>query len=162
MRNRLRGRVGVAQLASVAVVGVGLGLILGFMFMSVVDTVRHEALCTCNDKLSIDMLGWLQLLQHRAGYPVQDRQLPGSEPSMPGKQQCITTCIQQPLLLESAMHVAEAAGAVTDDFGVQASDKDLTKSNSTTNGAFPRSGSTIHTLCTSNGSPYLNYQTRIM
>lgn len=44
MRNRLRGRVGVAQLASLAVVGVGLGLILGCMFMSVVDTVSHEAI----------------------------------------------------------------------------------------------------------------------
>ena len=44
MRNRLRGRVGVAQLTSIAVVGVGLGLILGFMFMSVVDTVSDEAL----------------------------------------------------------------------------------------------------------------------
>ena len=27
---------------------------------------------------------------------------------------------------------------------------------------FPSSGITIHTLCTSNGSPYLNFQTRIM
>ena len=48
MRNRLPGRVGVgvAQLTSVAVVGVGLGLILGFMFMSVVDNVSHnESMC---------------------------------------------------------------------------------------------------------------------
>ena len=29
-------------------------------------------------------------------------------------------------------------------------------------GQWPVSGDTIHTLCTSNGSPYLNYQTRIM
>ena len=57
MRNRLRGRVGVVQLAALAVVGVGLGLILGFMFMSVVDTVSHEALCIFSDKLCIDMLG---------------------------------------------------------------------------------------------------------
>ena len=33
---------------------------------------------------------------------------------------------------------------------------------STSAGQWPVSGDTIHTLCTSNGSPYLNYQTRIM
>ena len=27
---------------------------------------------------------------------------------------------------------------------------------------YPAKGTTIHTLCTSNGSPYLNFQTRIM
>ena len=27
---------------------------------------------------------------------------------------------------------------------------------------FPTKGNTIHTLCTSNGSPYLNFQNRIM
>ena len=27
---------------------------------------------------------------------------------------------------------------------------------------YPTTGTTIHTLCTSNGSPYLNFQTRIM
>lgn len=27
---------------------------------------------------------------------------------------------------------------------------------------FPTKGDTIHTLCTSNGSPYLNFQNRIM
>ena len=27
---------------------------------------------------------------------------------------------------------------------------------------WPRTGRTIHTVCTSNGSPYLNFQTRIM
>ena len=57
MRNRLRGRVGVVQLAALAVVGVGLGLMLGFMFMSVVDTVSHQALCISSDKLCLDMLG---------------------------------------------------------------------------------------------------------
>lgn len=62
-----------------------------------------------------------------------------------------------------AMVVAEASGTDADKFSVQASDKDMTiKSNSDSNGASPLSGTTIHTLCTSNGSPYLNYQTRIM
>lgn len=28
--------------------------------------------------------------------------------------------------------------------------------------ASPTKGDTIHTLCTSNGSPYLNFQNRIM
>ena len=27
---------------------------------------------------------------------------------------------------------------------------------------WPKTGRTIHTVCTSNGSPYLNFQTRIM
>ncbi|KAL3161193.1 hypothetical protein ABBQ38_009560 [Trebouxia sp. C0009 RCD-2024] len=113
MRARLHVRhLGVAQLTTLAVVGVGLGLIAGFMFMSVVDTV----------------------LQRRAGYPVQDRQLPGSEFSL-----------------------TEASDA--DKFGVTATNAGLAIAS---NGAYPHSGSSIHTLCTSNGSPYLNYQTRIM
>ena len=65
--------------------------------------------------------------------------------------------------INSAVHVAEASGTGADKFSVQASDKDtVIKSDSGTNGVFPLSGGTIHTLCTSNGSPYLNYQTRIM
>ena len=35
-------------------------------------------------------------------------------------------------------------------------------SNSSLSATSATSGRTIHTLCTSNGSPYLNYQTRIM
>lgn len=114
MRNRLRSRVGVAQLTSLAVVGVGIGLIAGFMFMSLVDTV----------------------LQHRAGYPVQDRELPGS--------------------------LSGDFNALTDKGSVQATDKTLARTNSTSSTASSASSSAIHTLCTSNGSPYLNYQTRIM
>lgn len=61
MRNRLRGRVGAVQLTSLAVVGVGLGLMLGFMFMSVIDTVSHDALSrnwpSLSDKLNIHMSG---------------------------------------------------------------------------------------------------------
>lgn len=46
MRARLHVRhLGVAQLTTLAVVGVGLGLIAGFMFMSVVDTVSNHTMC---------------------------------------------------------------------------------------------------------------------
>lgn len=40
MQSRLRSRAALAPLTTVAVVGICLGLIAGFMFMSVVDTVR--------------------------------------------------------------------------------------------------------------------------
>lgn len=39
MQSRLRSRAALAQLTTVVVVGICLGLIAGFMFMSVVDTV---------------------------------------------------------------------------------------------------------------------------
>ena len=46
MRTRLHVRhLGVAQLTLLAVVGVGLGLIAGFMFMSVADTVSCDRMC---------------------------------------------------------------------------------------------------------------------
>lgn len=163
MRNRLRGRVGVAQLASLAVVGVALGLILGFMFMSVVDTVSHEALSrirpTSSDKLrhvkdECSSFSTELDIQSRIG---------SFQAACQASSSASPSAYNSLLLLESAMHVAEASDAGTDEFSLQASDKDITiKSNPDTNDAFPLSGSTIHTLCTSNGSPYLNYQTRIM
>ncbi len=39
MQSRLRSRAGLAQLTMVATIGICLGVIAGFMFMSVVDTV---------------------------------------------------------------------------------------------------------------------------
>ena len=39
MRNRLQSHTGATQLASLAVIGIGIGLIAGFMFVSVVEMV---------------------------------------------------------------------------------------------------------------------------
>lgn len=39
VQSRLRSRAGLAQLTMVGTIGICLGLIAGFMFMSVVDTV---------------------------------------------------------------------------------------------------------------------------
>ena len=55
MRNRLRSRVGVAQVTSLAVVGVGIGLIAGFMFMSLVDTVSRAFVCDSQPLLRLLM-----------------------------------------------------------------------------------------------------------
>ena len=46
MRNRLRSRdasCGTFQIASLALVGASVGLIAGFMFMSLVDTVSYAS-----------------------------------------------------------------------------------------------------------------------
>lgn len=50
--------------------------------------------------------------------------------------------------LQDASYTAEAVGAATE---LQA---DVTK--------WPATGNKVHTLCTSNGSPYTNFQNRIM
>ena len=44
----------------------------------------------------------------------------------------------------------------------RAADKAAAKGAAAKSSGSPTKGDTIHTLCTSNGSPYLNFQNRIM
>jgi len=87
MQNRLRSRAGLAQLTMVGTIGICLGLIAGFMFMSVVDTVSVTPTTLQSIKL-ISQTRFTaplsQVLEHRAGPQVQDKQLPGSTASLAG------------------------------------------------------------------------------
>lgn len=82
MQSRLRSRAGLAQLTMIGTIGICLGLIAGFMFMSVVDTVSVTPTLTTlqSTKLSQTRVTALvsQVLERRAGPQVQDKQLPGS------------------------------------------------------------------------------------
>ena len=66
-----------------------------------------------------------------------------------------------PPCITIALSFVEASDAVTDDFSIH-TDTEKTTATSTSKQQLHVSSDTIHTLCTSNGSPYLNYQTRIM
>ena len=89
MQSRLRSRAGLAQLTMVATIGICLGVIAGFMFMSVVDTVSVTPSLTTLQ--SIRLFSQIQfsaplsqVLEDRASPQVQDKQLPGSTASLTG------------------------------------------------------------------------------
>ncbi|DBA81022.1 TPA: hypothetical protein ACH3X2_007228 [Trebouxia sp. C0005] len=83
-----------------------------------------------------------QVLEHRASPRLHDKQLPGSTASLTD-QQADTTSEQLTVTADGKVLPV----ALTD---------------SSMGAASASKGRSIHTLCTSNGSPYLNYQTRIM
>lgn len=89
MQSRLRSRAGLAQLTMVGTIGICLGLIAGFMFMSVVDTVSvTPSLTTLQSIKLISQTRFTaplsQVLERRAGPQMQDKQLPGSTASLTG------------------------------------------------------------------------------
>lgn len=57
---------------------------------------------------------------------------------------------------------ADAALRTQQQAQPRASDKTAANGAAAKSSGSPTKGDTIHTLCTSNGSPYLNFQNRIM
>lgn len=212
-----RSRAGLAQLTMVGTIGICLGLIAGFMFMSVVDTVSLTLTILQSIKLISQAAPLFQVLERRAGPQVQDKQLPGSTASLTGMCQNLGWPLQrflvtlqsfllsfpairpeqlasvpartlrfvgrtvkhdQPKILPALKPVSHRK---TFDLGCQCCAEDqadatsekltakadsnvlpVALTDSSMGTASASKGRSIHTLCTSNGSPYLNYQTRIM
>ena len=88
MQSRLRSRAGLAQLTMIGTIGICLGLIAGFMFMSVVDTVSVTPTITTLQSIKLSQTPFTaplsQVLERKAGPQVQDKQLPGSTTSLTG------------------------------------------------------------------------------
>ena len=66
-------------------------------------------------------------------------------------------------VVSKAEPLSENTGGSTEALQQTTVGKDETRTERTPRAEkFPSKGTDIHTLCTSNGSPYLNFQTRIM
>ena len=114
-----------------------------------------------------------QILTTRAEFRNQDKQLPGQEADLTGMLKLLPAKSKVSALLSSTGAVLsakfESAAGTSGQIG-QALSQDAKLQNKQLPGLQKTSGfdnkftdqHSIHTLCTSNGSPYLNYQTRIM
>ena len=168
----LHARQPVTVLAMLTLAGTGLlsGLVLGYLLMGTVHTVRlNIADNTPMVPLAIPCQHCalaLKLVPARSSAPTLPRPLQvlefGSGPRRP-RAQAIRATEDAADVFAKHEHVAVHDAAATTDipkerpFSAHGDAKPFPGP-----AAWPTVGSTVHTLCTSNGSPYVNFQNRIM
>lgn len=128
-----RARTDNSKLLPFVVLGFGLGLLIGYIFLGTLHAVLTSG--TVHH-------GHILLEPGDAGSGKDDSGKPllGSDTILPVSEQQQTQIVQ-------GQELAAGQAAAT---------------SQTQSTAFPSKGTNIHTLVTSNGSPYLNFQTRIM